>query len=170
MRLTKVAGQDAEGLIPGSVGETRLHYSDRRGEQGGQFTEWQRVLPEQDHAFQFELSELRPGTRYYYHAEMRLNPQSPSSHSVQQSFLTAPAADQNAPVFFHVTTCQDLHGDSTYEAMAAQQPDFCISAGDNVYYDGQCLARTVPEAWQAYQKMFGLRGCRRTTEMLAATS
>jgi hypothetical protein len=25
-----------------------------------------------------------------------------------------------------------------------------------VYYDGQCLARNVPQAWQAYQKMFGL--------------
>ncbi|HMC09982.1 MAG TPA: alkaline phosphatase D family protein [Pirellulaceae bacterium] len=38
----------------------------------------------------------------------------------------------------------------------AQRPDFCVSAGDTVYYDGQGQARNVPEAWQAYQKMFGL--------------
>jgi len=42
--------------------------------------------------------------------------------------------------------------------MAAQRPDFCVSDGDTVYYDGQGQARNVPQAWQAYQKMFGLPG------------
>jgi phosphodiesterase/alkaline phosphatase D-like protein len=40
--------------------------------------------------------------------------------------------------------------------MAAQQPDFLVSTGDNVYYDGPAQAHDVAGAYRAYQQMYGL--------------
>jgi alkaline phosphatase/alkaline phosphatase D len=61
-----------------------------------------------------------------------------------------------AAVKFQVTTGQDTRGEETYVAMAAQEPDFLVSTGDNVYYDGAANARDVPGAYAAYQMMYGL--------------
>lgn len=156
VRLTSLAGQNAEGLIPGRKGQLRVWYETNETLQNPQMTEWQTVRPEEDFAVKIRLTELTPARRYYYRVEMRASEKAATTFSEVHSFVTAPAADQRAPVMFHLTTCQDTRGESTYAAMAAQHPDFCISAGDTVYYDGEHLARDVPQAWQSYQKMFGL--------------
>ena len=44
-------------------------------------------------------------------------------------------------VRFQITTGQDYRGEETYRHMAAQEPDFLVSTGDNVYYDGPPNAR-----------------------------
>jgi phosphodiesterase/alkaline phosphatase D-like protein len=156
VRLTATAGQDAEGLIPGREGEARLKHSTSERLSDAKTTDWQAAKPDADWAIHFKLAGLKPASRHYYRVEYRTAASAASETSEMFSFLTAPPPADRAPVTFHLTTCQDLQGFGTYVPMAAQKPDFCVSAGDTVYYDGQCLARNVPEAWQAYQKMFGL--------------
>lgn len=156
VRLTTRSDQDGKGLIPGRVGQARLRLGTDRDLTDATETVWKTSRPEDDHALRFSLSRLTPATRHYYRVEYRTEETAASKTSDLFSFMTAPAADQRATVFFQLTTCQDIHGESTYTAMADQKPDFCISAGDTVYYDGQGQARNVPQAWQAYQKMFGL--------------
>ncbi len=156
VRLTTTPGQSAEGLIPGREGLARLHYAADESLKMPATTNWEAAKPDADWSIQFTLRDLKPATRYYYRVEYRTAASAESESSEVFSFLTAPAADQRAPVKFHVTTCQDLNGAKTYVPMAAQKPDFCVSAGDTVYYDGQGLARNVSQAWQSYQKMFGL--------------
>jgi alkaline phosphatase D len=156
VRLTTTPGQNAEGLIPGREGQARLHYAPDAALKSPATTNWESAKPDADWSIQFPLRDLKPATWYFYRVEYRTTASAPSESSDVFSFLTAPAADQRVPVKFHVTTCQDLNGANTYVPMAAQKPDFCVSAGDTVYYDGQGLARNVPQAWQSYQKMFGL--------------
>lgn len=156
VRLTSIQGQNAGGLIPGREGQARLRYGIEASLPQPQISPWETARAEVDFSIQFHIIDLKPSRRYYYQVEMRENEGSKATMSSVHSFVTAPAADVRAPVMFHLTTCQDIHGESTYRPMAEQRPDFCVSAGDNVYYDGQGLARDVPQAWQAYQKMFGL--------------
>lgn len=156
VRLTKTPGQDEQGNIPGAEGQARLRYAPTEDLKEAVVTDWQSTLPTEDWAAKFHFNGLNPATRYHYVVEFRENQDQSTTTSERFSFLTAPAPDQRAPVKFHLTTCQDLHGSGTYTHMTPQRPDFCISAGDNVYYDGQGLARTPEQAWQAYQQMFGL--------------
>lgn len=156
VRLTSSPGQNSDGLIPGSAGQARLLYGTNPTLQPASTTDWHTASAEEDHSIRFLLQNLNSAQRHYYRAEFRKNDDAPAQQSAVFSFLTAPAPDKRAPVMFHLTTCQDIHGESTYRAMAEHRPDFCISAGDTVYYDGQGNARNVPQAWQAYQKMFGL--------------
>ncbi len=156
VRLTRTPGQDANGLIPGREGQARLHYGTDKAFAKAKSTGWKSVQPEADWSVQFRLSNLSPAQRHFYRVEYRADAKSPSRRSDVFSFVTAPRPGARAPVTFHLTTCQDLRGAETYVHMAAQQPDFCVSAGDTVYYDGQGNARNVAQAWGAYQKMFGL--------------
>jgi len=156
VRLTAIPGQNSEGNIPGREGEARLEYGSTENLTGARQTHWLQARPAADWSIHFELRELQPATRYYYRVEYRTSENAASNKSDMFSFVTAPKADQRTAVKFHLTTCQDLGGFGTYVPMAAQKPDFVISDGDNVYYDGQGQARNVAEAWQAYQQMFGL--------------
>src|SRR3954453_11166069 len=156
VRLTKTPGQDASGNIPGREGEAQLRFATDEALQTAQVTGWQRVNPDADWSIHFQLRELKPATRYFYRVEYRTDAAAKSETSDLFSFRTAPAANDWAAVKFHLTTCQDLDGSATYVPMAAQKPDFVISDGDNVYYDGQGHARDVPGAWRASQQMFGL--------------
>jgi len=155
VRLTATTGQDAEGLIPGQEGQARLRYGAKEIADPD-ITEWQSARADRDWSIQFQLDALQPAKRYYYRVEYRSDSSAASKNSETFSFKTAPSPDDRVAVKFHLTTCQDLNGFGVYPHMAAQQPDFCISDGDNVYYDGQCPGRNVPQAWQSYQKMFGL--------------
>jgi alkaline phosphatase D len=156
VRLTSTPGQDADGMIPGREGQARLRYAANEQLTGAATTPWEAAKPDADWSIQFRLRDLKPKARYFYRVEYRTAAAAASETSEVFSFVTAPAANDRAPVKFHLTTCQDLNGSGTYLHMMAQKPDFCVSDGDTVYYDGQCLARNVPQAWQAYQKMFGL--------------
>lgn len=156
VRLTATPGQDEKGLIPGRDGQARLKYGTTDDLSAAVTTGWETAKGEADHSIQFKLAKLQPGHRYYYHVEYCAGEQAEAQTSELFSFVTSPAPDQRAPVMFHLTTCQDIRGESTYVPMTAQRPDFCVSAGDTVYYDGQGEARNVTQAWQAYQKMFGL--------------
>src|SRR5262245_9546764 len=120
VRLTTRDDQDADGLIPGREGQARLQYAADEKLQSPASTAWEAARPDVDWSIQFRLTDLKPATRYYYKVEYRTAASTPSESSEVFSFLTAPAADQRAPVMFHLTTCQDLHGSGTYIHMAAQ--------------------------------------------------
>jgi alkaline phosphatase D len=156
VRLTSTPGQNEKGLIPGREGQARLQYSPSEDLNDAATTNWETAKPDADWSIQFHLGGLTPATRYFYRVEMRTGANATSETSERFSFVTAPPPGQRAPVKFHLTTCQDLNGSGTYKHMTALRPDFCVSAGDTVYYDGQGDARTVSEAWGAYQQMFGL--------------
>jgi phosphodiesterase/alkaline phosphatase D-like protein len=156
VRLTTSTGQNAEGLIPGSAGDVRLFHDTTGTFAHPTITPWQSARASEDHAVKFALTGLQSAQRHYYRFEIRADAQSPAKMSETFSFLTAPRPGDRAAVMFHLTTCQDLLAERTYLPMIEQKPDFCVSDGDTVYYDGQCLARDIPQAWQAYQKMFGL--------------
>jgi len=156
VRLTSTPGQDAKGNIPGREGEARLEYATKESLEDATHTHWQPANPKADWSIHFQLRDLKTATRYFYRVEYRTAASATSERSEAFSFVTAPTPADRTAVKFHLTTCQDLHGFNTYLPMAAQKPDFVISDGDNVYYDGQGDARNVPEAWQAYQQMFGL--------------
>lgn len=156
VRTTSLPRQDPEGLIPGTPGEVRIRYASNPELSDATVGDWRMVNNNVDHSIQIKLQGLTPGTRYYYQVDYRVDASSEQKTSATWSFPTAPGAQERQPVRFQVTTCQDLYADSTYYYMARQQPSFLVSAGDNVYYDEQCLARNVEEAYQAYQKMFGL--------------
>jgi phosphodiesterase/alkaline phosphatase D-like protein len=156
VRLTATPGQNEKGNIPGRDGEARLEYGPNVPLAGASQTPWRKNDPKADWSIHFQLRDLKPATRYFYRVEYRTAANAANERSEVFSFVTAPPPNDRAAVKFILTTCQDLHGYGTYVPMAAQKPDFCISDGDNVYYDGQGDARNVPEAWQAYQQMFGL--------------
>ncbi len=156
VRLTEAPEQDEQGLIPGRQGQARLRYGLDATIQDAQTTDWQFASADEDYSIQFQLEDLQAGKRYHYRVEHRTDDQADVSCSKPFSFKTAPAADVRAAVRFQVTTGQDVRGEQTYVAMAAQQPDFLVSTGDNVYYDGPPNARDVPGAYAAYQMMYGL--------------
>jgi phosphodiesterase/alkaline phosphatase D-like protein len=156
VRLTTTPGQDAQGLIPGRAGQARLRYGLAENLRGAAVTGWQTAREAEDFSIQFRLEGLRPASRYFHRVEYRAAAEARSKLSEVFSFVTAPAPGERRAVRFHLTTCQDYCGAGTYVPMAAQHPDFCVSDGDTVYYDGPDLGRTVPQAYQLYQKMFGL--------------
>ena len=156
VRLTKTPGQDGAGLIPGAKGQVRVRYGIGPEMRNAATTQVVEVGAGSDYSTQFPLRNLRPATRYYYVAEYRASKSGRFETSRTFSFPTAPPPQQRQPVKFQVTTGQDIRGESTYASMEAQKPHFLVATGDNVYYDGQGNAHTVEEAYQAYQKMYGL--------------
>lgn len=156
VRLTAIPGQDAAGLIPGLEGQARVRYGVLESLENPATTGWEQAKADADYSIQFKLSDLQPAKRHFYRVEYKTGEGARAELSDLYSFVTAPPPNERLPVKFHLTTCQDLHGSGVYTPMAAQRPDFCVSAGDTVYYDGQGLARNVTQAYQAYQEMFGL--------------
>src|SRR5262245_26647119 len=72
VRLTTRADQDAEGLIPGKVGQARLQYAAAdEGLRSPTATAWEDAKAEADWSIQFRLRDLKPATRYYYRVEYR---------------------------------------------------------------------------------------------------
>ena len=78
-----------------------------------------------------------------------------SRQSAPFSFHTPAKPDTRRHVCFQVTTGQDVRGMDTYRSMAQQGPHFLVSTGDNVYYDKAIDARSVPEAYTAYEEIYG---------------
>jgi phosphodiesterase/alkaline phosphatase D-like protein len=155
VRLTAIPEQNDQGLIPGRAGQARLQLR-TPGADSTTSTDWQTVTADEDFSTQFRLTDLTPGQRHEYVVEYRWNASASSQRSEPFTFVTAPPPGQRATVKFQVTTGQDYRGAGTYLAMAAQQPDFLVSTGDNVYYDGPPKARDVQGAYGAYQQMYGL--------------
>lgn len=161
--LEEGAGDEGDmpaDVVPGMPGETRVVFWPK-GETGKRSTDWESVSSLSDYIFQFRLKDLQPGTEYAYQVESRNPLATEVSNKISGHFKTAPAADDEAPIRFIVTTCQAIRsidsgreGHLTYEQMLEFNPDFLVHTGDIVYYDKAPLAKTIPQARAKWNIMF----------------
>jgi alkaline phosphatase D len=152
-----------EGAMPGAPGEVRLHWSVGDNPTAVHETEWITVTPEHDFCHQFKLNNLPPNDRI----QVRVEAKSPGGDSVMAtasaSFQTSPNPTDWRDVRFTMLTCQgytDLdHADGyeIYPVMQQLQPDFVVSAGDNVYLDEDPpRAKSVDLARHHWHRMYSL--------------
>ncbi len=109
------------------------------------------------------LEGLEADTTYYY--QVTFTDGGNSSESVQGSFKTAPAADQESSISFVLLGdiagqqfCR--HVDGGYPIIAAMhelKPDFGVGNGDMIYADGDCPI-TPNIDWSPYDNLFTPEG------------
>lgn len=135
--------QEMQTVVPGTRGQVRLRYWPADAESAKSVTfDWTAVDAARDFTHQFQLSSLRPGTRYAFVVEGRAAASADVTASVPSSFKTAPARDDaSANVTFTVVTGQkwqtrdDPRGQKIYPIMSGLEPSFFVHTGDIVYYD-----------------------------------
>ena len=150
------------GAAIGAAGQTRVRYRADLNEPWAA-TEWRDADAQRDFTAVFQLSALRPRTRYRIEVEARPRIDAAVTSTVVGDFVTAPAAgDATARVSFCVMTCQQYEdrdradGFAIYPAMLDRRPDFFVNTGDAVYYDhGPVHALTVEFARYHWARMYG---------------
>lgn len=177
-RLTKGSRLDGDGDLPGASGLARFEWSTDGEFQTSQFTESVQAKAERDFIARSRLSDLQPGTRYYYRV---IFGQAPSSHQetgLTCSFRTLPGDTDEAESRFIVGSCMNyvkfMHGRAgnaggpitatdedkrlgfpAFETMRGRKPDFFVGTGDIVYYDNPYrVARTVAELRACWHEQF----------------
>lgn len=102
--------------------------------------------PDTDRVLKRELTDLQPGTRYYYrviaHSAGRT-----TGASLVGSFRTAPSPADAAEVTFlwSADMSERFKPYRIFEAMRAKAPDFFLFLGDTAYTDVDGYARTLDE-------------------------
>ncbi|MHB1178263.1 MAG: alkaline phosphatase D family protein [Daejeonella sp.] len=135
--------EDMEGACPGINGEVRIHFYPENKPDAAKKIFWTPVDPEKNFTAQWNLQDLKPGTRYTLVIEARAKA-GEISDTLKGAFLTPPAAENNKNVDFCIVTCHDylrrddsLKGHQIYPVMLNMAPDFYIHTGDVEYYDVQ---------------------------------
>lgn len=148
---------------PGSPGRVRVRYAERDDLVGGSETPWVDVGADTDFHHQFQLTGLKPATRYFYATETSPSEGAGTHVAVRGEFQTAPRSDTVAPVTFALMNCQQFahrenpDGFNMYPAVASLKPQFVVFTGDNVYYDrDRPDARSAALARFHWQRMYGL--------------
>ena len=120
-----------------------------------------------DYTFQYELEKLEPDTKYRIEVEGRQD-LSDVPIILRGVFRTAPAATDDKPVTFTVSTCQcfremdDLvNGHQIYQSMLGVNTDFFVQTGDAVYYDRTPLAKDIGSARVKWNRMYALPNFRK---------
>lgn len=169
-RLTAVP-RIVEGQIPGAEGVARFEYAENADFEPAQSTDWLEAKPERDYIVKTVLADLKPATRYHYRLifgetadQVRIGPTG--------SFRTLQGAEGTEPVRFVVVTGMhygrfhglnrgylgpnpDLsEGFPALAVMAEMDLDFFVGTGDNVYYDHDQAAKTLPEMRRKWQEQF----------------
>ncbi len=155
----------ANGDHPGLPGTGRFELSTSRWFTKTRATGWLDAVPNYDYILKTQVSELQPGTRYYYRLQYGSNRLSLKTGPTA-SFRTLGGPDVTEPVSFVVVTGMNYaffhHGDYKgkalytgrdkhlgYQALRTirmLRPDFFIGTGDNVYYDHFVqFSATTPE-------------------------
>ena len=153
---------DREGATPGSAGQVRVTHATLTDFSNAIVSKWVSVQASKDFVHQFQLTGLKPATKYFLKIEARSGPD--AKPTVQTGSLQTPAkADQWQDVTFTVVTGQsywDLdHRDGyhIYPAMAKLRPHFIVPTGDTVYLDSEApRARTVELARHHWHRMYSL--------------
>ncbi|QDT96323.1 alkaline phosphatase D family protein [Gimesia aquarii] len=145
---------DETGDLLGRPGIARFELSTRKDFQNAFFTEWLAAKPEHDYIVKILVSELKPGTRYYYRLQYGSDKASIQTGPTN-TFQTLPAAGRVAEINFAVVTGMNYHffhhgagkkrpayqgkdkqlGFPALVSILKLQPDFFVGTGDNVYYD-----------------------------------
>lgn len=148
-----------DGAVPGALGESRVRYTEA-GLDRWKETPWQRVDSTGDYTAQFQLKNLKPGTRYSIITEAKAPGGEAVTSVLATTLRTAPSASEVEDILFAVSTCQE-YGDQDmqggfriYPAIQKMDPDFYVNAGDILYYDYG--AKTLPLAKWKWQQMFAL--------------
>lgn len=154
-----------EGATPGTTGQLRLCWTEKKNYSKLQATPWVSVQEKQDFSHQFTLSGLKPATSYYLVIKARPNgnPSTPATAEIRGSFTTPALANTWQDARFAVITGQayrdldDKDGFLIYDAMAKQQLDFLVPTGDTVYYDSEKpRARTLALARHHWHRMYSM--------------
>lgn len=157
-RLTSSSGL-VDGDVPGASGVAQFEFSEQRDFASSRTTDWLKALADNDYIVKARVTELKPGTRYFYRVKF-----GPSQEAVQVgdlcTFRTLQTKDGTEDVSFVVVTgmnymsfhfgkpkkgkrtgigvYQGSDKDLGYPALATMlkmKPDFFVGTGDNVYYD-----------------------------------
>lgn len=152
-----------DGACPGMPGRIRVHYGLHEDLAEAQSTPWVDVEAKTDFIHQFQVTNLRPASVYYYSVETA-GPSGTERHAAFRGrFETAPPVTSPSDLRFCVMTCQAFHdrdhvdGHNIYPSMLAQQPKFACLTGDLVYYDSERpRAFTAELARYHWQRMFSL--------------
>ena len=155
--------EQLEGACPGADGRVRVRYSTNDSLADAEVTPWINVSQQTDFIHQFALTNLAPGTRYYYASETEGAAGSAAHQPLRGQFVTAPSADSIQDVRFCVMTCQSYpdrghpDGHGIYPSMLAVKPHFASLTGDLVYYDtDEPRAENARLARYHWERMFSL--------------
>ena len=164
-RVAEWSPDDPHWVVPGATGEVRFVVSLPGAEDPVATTPWTRVTPASDSCHQARIAGLSPGTTYRFEAQGR----SGSARSAfPGSFATAPAAEDEGPVSFVVSTCQDFprrddpdNGHRIYRSMLELSPAFFVQTGDTLYYDKpKPLAKDLATARYKWNRLYALPNLR----------
>ncbi|MBL9123804.1 MAG: alkaline phosphatase D family protein [Planctomycetaceae bacterium] len=163
-----------EGACSGAAGRVRLRYGLHEDLSDATETPWIDVTEASDFIHQFALSELRPGSTYYYKSQTAQPGTTQVGHEMTGRFHTAPPVAAAGDFRFCVMTCQGypdrdhVDGHPIYPAMLSLDPKFVVMTGDLVYYDNDAPRAVSPAlARLHWERMFSLP---RLVAMLRSTS
>ena len=112
------------------------------------------VPAEREHGFtvKVDLSDLQPGTRYYYRITAEAGGW--TVHSLVGTFRTAPAATETADLTlaWGADTSQRFQPFRIFDAVLAKAPEVFVFAGDTLYADLDCNARTLADYRACYRR------------------
>ena len=144
------------------AGKVRLRYSTNEVYKIAESTEWVKVSAASDFSHQFDLTDLKPDTQYYYACDA-MDEAGKTLASYFGRFRTAPAEKTPSDFQFFVMTCQMYHdrdhaaGHPIYPSMGKLAPVFTCMTGDLVYYDNEAPAAVTPRlARYHWERMFSL--------------
>ncbi|NDG70483.1 MAG: DUF4982 domain-containing protein [Proteobacteria bacterium] len=172
-RLTAIPGPalDTAADVPGITGKASFKWSQNENFSDAQHTAWIDAKADSDFIIRARLSDLQPGTRYFYRLVFEdgrsgptrsfktLDPQAPSASFIMGSCMHYQAfqsgiANGSGPV---TATEEDKRlGYPSFASMQKLKPDFFIGAGDTVYYDFplEYPAQTLPELRKKWHEQF----------------
>lgn len=166
-RLTEEAKQEKfdkinGGAVPGAVGFITIVVWKDGVTDKPHSKNLRHVTEGDDFTFQYQLEKLEPQTKYLIEVEGRKD-LSDVPVILRGEFRTAPAATEDKPVKFMVSTCQcfremdDLeNGHQIYKSMAGVGADFFVQTGDAVYFDRPPLAKNITAARFKWNRMYAL--------------
>ena len=177
-RLTAATALNDQGDLPGTTGFAGFQWSTDEGFRNAQSTTTQHATAATDFIVRTELTNLHPGTRYYYRAvyagETEALRPGPTG-----TFKTLPGARSPETVRFLVGSCMNynkfMHGKlgqsgkspitataedkrlgyPSFAAMQGLNADFFVGTGDIVYYDNKFRpAETLAELRLCWHEQF----------------
>ncbi|WP_437222557.1 alkaline phosphatase D family protein [Planctomicrobium sp. SH661] len=165
-RLTASTGP-VDGDVPGADGVARFEISRHEDFRDSRWTDWIEAVADRDYVVRSEISDLQPGTKYYYRPQYGPH-RDQSQLGPIGSFTTLPGEAESVPVDFVVWSCMNYaffhrtkHKDSklgypALEVIHSLHPDFIVATGDNVYYDHpiKTPAKTPDELRKKWHEQF----------------
>jgi alkaline phosphatase D len=176
-RLTATETLDASGDVPGRLGVVAFRWGTDSQLQAAKQTEFQPAVAERDFIVRAQLTNLQPGSQYFYQAVYGTEPDRTQLGPICR-FKTLPGPDSDTTVRFVMGSCMNYNkfmygeeakasgpvtataedkrlGYPAFAAIAELQPDFFIGTGDIVYYDNpKNDARTLPELRKCWHEQF----------------